>query len=440
MRVIRRVVNSSSQLQPEPADAVRLSSPVFFKSHKALCASKTPLQLILFSLPLFLPLLLAPVTYAAQSLDTAVRNAVQDGCPGLTPVAASNLETFCNDGGAAGSNTGGTITSQTSIGALDKEVKAGPGQTGDQAEDELARVQLGPFSVFITLDFERHEKDATEFEGRGFESDRSAVLAGVDYQLSDNYNLGMALSYAKVDGDFDGEIDGQASGGFDNSSYGLLVFGDYTFAANAFASWSLGYSDHEFETQRYSRVTMGNNVANGVLESDTEADEVIAAVEIGYDKMMGVVSVGPRFAIRYKKTDIDGYAETVRSNNPTSAIAPLALLVRGQTEKSLTSHLGVQLSRAVNWDYGVLLPQLYLDYVHEFQDDQRAISFSFLEDQGNTVFRYHNDVTDRDYGHVLVGLVAVFADGLQSFISYESLLGYSAHDNDKISVGVRLEF
>jgi hypothetical protein len=76
------------------------------------------------------------------------------------------------------------------------------------------------------------------------------------------------------------------------------------------------------------------------------------------------------------------------------------------------------------------------------EDNQRDISFAFVGDDpnaGNT-FNYNNDAPDRDYGSVLVGLVAVFADGLQSFISYERLLAYSDHANDKFSVGVRLEF
>ncbi|MCR8915512.1 autotransporter outer membrane beta-barrel domain-containing protein [Marinobacter panjinensis] len=391
-------------------------------------ASRLPLSAALLGTSL----LLAPAVYAAQSLDTAVNNAVGNSCAsGINPDAGSNLALFCDDGGAASSSTGGTTTSQISIGALEKQ---------DDTRSDLARVDLGPVSVFLTSDFETHEKDPTPIEGRGFESDRIAILAGLDYLINENASLGMAFNYAKVDGDFDGRIEGQNSGGFDNSSYGLMAFGEYIFATRAYINWSLGYNNHDYETERYSTVSMGNSVANGVLASDTDADEINAGIEFGYDMTMDSLILGPRLALRYKKTDIDGYTETVKSNNPSSALAPLALIVRGQAEKSLTSHLGVQLSKAINWDHGVLLPQLYLEYVHEFQDDQRDIAFSFQDDLANNVFNYNNDAPDRDYGNVLVGVVAVFANGLQSFISYERLVAYSNHDNDRFSVGVRQEF
>jgi outer membrane autotransporter protein len=389
------------------------------------------------SLPLRIALLgsslmFAPTAFSAQSLDTAVNNAVEFGCGSLNPVGA-NLASFCSDGGASDSSTGGTITSQISLGALDKQ---------DDTRNDLARVDLGPVSAFLSLDFESHEKDATAIEGNGFKSDRTSVLVGLDYLVNDNFSLGLAVNYATVDGDFDGEVQGQDSGGFDNSSYGLAVIGDYSFATNAYMGWSLGYNNHEYETDRYSTVTMGGNEANGVLESDTDADELNAGFELGFDMAMEALTIGPRFALRYKKIDIDGYTEKVKSNNPSGTDDPLALIVGGQTEKSLTSHVGMQFSKAINWDYGVLMPQLYLEYVHEFKDDQRSISFAFVDDDpgaGNN-FSYNNDDPDRNYCNVLLGLVGVFPHGLQSFISYERLLAYSDHDNDRFSVGVRLEF
>lgn len=377
-------------------------------------------------------LMFAPAAFSAQSLDTAINNAVEFGCGSLDPVGA-NLTSFCSDVGAADSSTGGTITSQISIGALKKQ---------DDTGKDLARVDLGSVSAFMSLDFESHEKQATLIEGRGFESDRTAVLVGLDYLVNDNFSLGMAMNYATVDGDFDGQVQGQDSGGFDNSSYGLTVIGDVSFATNAYLGWSLGYNNHEYETDRYSTVTMGANEANGVLASDTEADELNAGFELGLDIAMSAITAGPRFALRYQKNDIDGYTERVKSNNPAGSNAPLALIIGDQTETSLTSHLGVQFSKTINWDYGVLMPQLYLDYVHEFRDDQRSFGFAFVGDDpgaGNT-FIYNNDDPDRNYGNVRAGLVGAFAHGLQSFISYERLLAYSDHDNDRFSLGVRLEF
>lgn len=414
----RQAVATSSGLWP---DISALAKNVVRASRLTLC--------VFF---LGLSLMLAPSAFSAQSLDTAVNSAVEFGCVNLDPVGA-NLASFCSDGGAADSSTGGTITSQISIGALDKQ---------DATRNELASVDLGPVSAFLSLDFESHEKDATAIEGQGFDSDSTAVLVGLDYLVNDNFSLGVAMNYATVDGDFDGEVQGQDSGGFDNSRYGLAVIGDYSFATSAYMGWSLGYNNHEYETDRYSTVTMGGNEANGVLESETDANEINAGFELGYDMTMNTLTIGPRFALRYKKTDIDGYTEKVKRNNPSGTDEPLALIVDEQTEKSLTSHLGVQLSKAISWDYGVLMPQLYLDYVHEFEDDQRDIGFSFVGDDpsaGNS-FSYNNDAPDRNYGNVLVGLVGVFAGGLQSFISYERLLAYSDHDNDRFSLGVRLEF
>lgn len=422
------IINTPEYPRQAVATGLRLWPDIRALAKDALRGGRLTLRVVLPGLSL----MLSPAVFSAQSLDAAVNSAVAFGCANLDPVGA-NLTSFCSNGGAADSSTGGTITSQISIGALEEQ---------DATRDDLARVDLGPVSAFLSLDFDFHEKDITAIEGRGFESDGTSVLVGLDYLVNDDFSLGVAVNYATVDGDFDGEVQGQDSGGFDSSRYGLVVIGDYRFATDAYMGWSLGYNNHEYETDRYSLVTMDGVDANGVLESETDANEINAGFELGYDMTMTALTIGPRFALRYRKTDIDGYTETVKSNNPSGANEPLALIVDEQTEKSLTSHLGVQLSKAINWDYGVLIPQLYLDYAHEFEDDQRDIRFSFVGDDpsaGNT-FVYNNDAPDRNYGNVLVGLVGVFAGGLQSFISYERLLAYNNHDNDKFSVGVRLEF
>lgn len=107
---------------------------------------------------------------------------------------------------------------------------------------------------------------------------------------------------------------------------------------------------------------------------------------------------------------------------------------------SLTTNLGVFASVAISTDWGILLPQVSAEWVHEFEDDQRTITFRFVEDPGSTLFVFQNDPPDRNYANVGGGVVAVLPGGFLPFVSYVAQVGYEDQFKQTVTFGLRYEF
>jgi len=88
---------------------------------------------------------------------------------------------------------------------------------------------------------------------------------------------------------------------------------------------------------------------------------------------------------------------------------------------------------------GVIVPQIRLDWVHEFEDDGEAITAQYLEDINQTKFKVETESLDSDYLDVSVGLSAQFPHGRSGFISYRTLQGYSGLTYHSIQAGFRIE-
>lgn len=104
--------------------------------------------------------------------------------------------------------------------------------------------------------------------------------------------------------------------------------------------------------------------------------------------------------------------------------------------------MGVETSKALSFSQGVVALQLNMDWLHEFKDDQRAITAQFAQDlRPNPVrFNFLNQAPDHNWYLMQVSLAAVFANGLNGFLSIEKSVGHDYIDQYSFSLGMRLEF
>ena len=63
--------------------------------------------------------------------------------------------------------------------------------------------------------------------------------------------------------------------------------------------------------------------------------------------------------------------------------------------------MGAQMSYALSYRWGVLVPQLNASWEHEFKGDAVLIKGRFVTDQTQTTFAFKGDSPDRNF--VLVG-------------------------------------
>jgi outer membrane autotransporter protein len=119
----------------------------------------------------------------------------------------------------------------------------------------------------------------------------------------------------------------------------------------------------------------------------------------------------------------------------------MSLAFDAQSYSSLQSAAGLQASMALNIGGAVLVPQLNLNWLHEFSDDQRAIDVRFAEDLRAIPkrFQFLNQPPDRDMYLARLSMVLMLKNGVSAFATADKLLDHDYRDELGGSVGVRIE-
>jgi outer membrane autotransporter protein len=127
-------------------------------------------------------------------------------------------------------------------------------------------------------------------------------------------------------------------------------------------------------------------------------------------------------------------------SRPSEAGGGWATRIEEQELSSFTSQLGGEVSYAVSTGWGVLLPQLSLEWIHEFEDGGDNVVGHFVQDPTREEFRFATDAFDQNYFNLQLGVSAQFANGRTGYLYYRKLLGYDDLDAYSIGAGLRLEF
>ncbi len=339
---------------------------------------------------------------------------------------------------AVGSNLG--ITSAQSrasatgarLQATNIESRLDEEDADDQGNGAGAEMNFGRLSLFVTTNYTDTERDQSAFE-TGFEQDLYGATFGADYRYSDQVTAGLALGYSDSDADFDAR-----AGELDTENISLIAYGNFRPSDDLYLNAYLGYAWLDFDSTRNINYTLTSSpppmvigTVSEVANGKTDGDQWFGGVNLGYDRVYGQWTLSPQASIDFIETDIDSYTE--------SGGGGLAQSYRDQSISSLTGSLGAQVSYALSRSWGVLLPQARVHYVHEFDDDARTLTSSFVQDSGATSLSYSTDDPDRNYFTAGVGATAVLANGVMPFIDYQALLGHDFIDEQVITIGIRIE-
>jgi uncharacterized protein with beta-barrel porin domain len=305
---------------------------------------------------------------------------------------------------------------------------------------------FGRLGVFVNGIYGFGDKDATSREA-GFDFDTYGVTGGVDYRIKDNLVGGVAFGYTHTDDDY-----ASSRGNMDANSYTFSVFGTY-YVGQLYVDGIFNYSWNDFDSSRnivYSipqvqfdasgtpvGILPTNTTVTQTARSETDGTQFAFGLSTGYDFTARGFTFGPYGQLNYLQAHIDGFQEHI---NDTNAGFGLPLSMQWQDVQSLTWVLGGQGSYAFSTGFGVLVPQLRFEWVHEFLNNQRDITARFVSDPANTPFLLVTDDPDRNYFNLGAGLSAVFQRGVSAFVYYETVLALENVTANKIAVGVRLAF
>src|SRR5262249_39587417 len=159
------------------------------------------------------------------------------------------------------------------------------------------------------------------------------------------------------------------------------------------------------------------NCINGDCTIDvtgsTGARQLAFATNVGYGFHYKGLSFGPDASLDYTRVDVNGFTESDPSQSG------MGLVFGKQIGESLLLKAGGHLAYAINTRYAVILPQARAHYVHEFKDDQRAVTVHFSDDPNVDTtngpvsnFVIFTDRPDRGYFDWAAGFSAQFPLGI----------------------------
>lgn len=377
----------------------------------------------------------------AVSLDDAV-NAQLENLPGVGPcgrllnaggVPTGNLETICARAvpvGSTPSSTGGGSATPAATPNVSSSVADDWRETGGEAVSIA-----GPWSLFLTAENESLDRKASGTEG-AFDSGLNRVVVGGSFSPSTRAALSLALDMSQHEGDF------RNGGDFSYDSRGLRLLGEFN-PAPPFSLVVLGfYDDVSAERQRVARfddsIRVDDSInevsifsVEGTPETGYDYGQLGMTIQGAYELTAGQLSVSPQLGLDWINSDYGTYNERGDSG--------LELTFHDDKRTSLQSALGLQATYAVGTSFGAVIPQLGFTWRHEFEDDARNVTVSFVEDANATRFQYQTDTSDSDFFEVSAGSVWVLKNGVQMFVHVQTLVAHQVYDSLTASAGVRVE-
>jgi len=357
----------------------------------------------------------------AQSFQEQMEEIVfPDVCGGSTGPSSG-----CGSIGAAG-GAGGQVEVQQgglppSVQQRMREAQCEADKNGNCLQPGGAAADTMPFeglNLFVSTDYQKKLYDgAAEAD---FDSDRAGFTVGLDSPMSWGL-IGGALNYNYTAGDFR-----HNGGDFQQNSFGGLLYGSYYPSDASFIDAVIGLAGKGYDINR-TVVANGGQVLDARAKGDTLGFEFQSSVSGGYDFTFDNFTIGPRAGIHYLRTELSDFTESGTA---------MALHYEDQVEDSLTTTVGFQGSVALSTSFGVVVPQVNAEYVHEFLNDRRTVHAT---DSLGTPFTFDTDPPDRNYFNVGGGVVFVLPDGISPFLNYTAEVANRFEEVHTVTAGVRLE-
>jgi outer membrane lipase/esterase len=390
-----------------------------------------------------------------------------------TMAAGASNDQISSIAARLGALRGATSVSVTSVAANATEFMFGSG--GGAAADDAGSA-FSPWGWFLRGTYtsgDRDPSDPMSFSGQenGFDFDQYGMTVGIDH-ISGAAVWGLAVTYSSYEVTMqDAGVSGIAtqvvdSGTIEADSINGSFYFDYSGQNNGYLTTLVGYGQQSFDMARNFNYFRGTNATAANVVDQTrsliaapDGDSIAASVALGRLFSRGSALIDPHLGVTYDRISIDQFSEADSGNTnsaATSQVQAMQLAFAEQKIDSLRANIGVQFSNNVNTSFGSVRPTLTVDYYHEFEDDPRNIKvkyaledtlaadnapgFSTGFDNCTSCFNLASEAPDPDYFVVGAGIAAAYQNGIQTFLMFESLLGYENLSAYSVTLGLRGHF
>jgi len=297
--------------------------------------------------------------------------------------------------------------------------QSGGGASADQNSSRLS----GFFSAMS------YHSEQTETQTlAGYHGEAAGGILGVDYRFSDKTFAGIAGRYAKSNVDLHGN-----GGTLDADDMNVTLYSTYYPGQDWYLEGTAHYGKGKFDMSRKIDFSLTGLSVSEVADSSTHGNQFGASLGGGSEWVFQDGAVSQLTAgLYYTRSTIDAYTEAGANG--------LNLQINKQSIESLQARLGAQLSKAVSYSWGVIIPQFNFTWINEFMQDGEKIQASFVSDPTNTQFAFTTDKKDPSYFTMSFGAVAVWPGGFTAFLQAERYFLIDNFSQRVWSLGARMEF
>lgn len=299
---------------------------------------------------------------------------------------------------------------------------------GKQIGASAGSLDAPRWGAFLNGNLDNSSKDATDREP-AYDSDATGITAGVDYRISPQWVVGVAVGQTESTTDFvsgTGNIETDAS-----SVMGYVAFNTGGWSVD----FVLGTTDSSSRSERkidYFEDSLGVERVRFDPTGDTDSSDESVYLATDYQFQTGGFSYGPYLALESIKTEVDAFSES-QSGGWAIGYAP-------QSNRLDRYEAGGRASWALSQTWGVLTFGGSLGLNRYEQSELNPLAARLLFDELQTrTFELKPDQLDQDYQSLGLNCSAVFPGGVSAFAAYEEYFGYEDMDISTITMGVRAE-
>ena len=348
-----------------------------------------------------------------------------------------SLALMCTHWGGAASSGGTSVSANLGIANAGSEI-SGRRKKGirDREEEQKkksaqgASADGGGWGFLVTPQYGKNTRTETDLEN-GYNSTLSGLLVGVDYRFSDSFVLGTTVAHTKDDATFLNN-----AGSLKTSNNVFTIYGTWLPADRLSVDGYLGYGKTSFDSLRNinwitNAATVPPNGFFGTVSGSTSGRQTMAGMSFTLQEDYGRLSVSPFLNLDYIKTRIDGYSE--------SGTTTIEMHYADRDVTSFTSSLGIRLESSYTYDWGMLIPNVRLATVHEFQNNSQQIKNELVITPGSG-FVVATDAPTRNYLNSGLGVSAALNRDAQLFLDYDRRSGDRLLSSWALSAGVLIGF
>ncbi len=243
----------------------------------------------------------------------------------------------------------------------------------------------------------------------GYKFETTGLSGGIDYRFSRAFAMGLGMGYGRDSSDI-GDNGSRSKG----TAYTAGLYASYHPGQDYFIDGLVGYQWLSFDSKRY--LTGDGGFATG----ERDGGQWFASISAGKKFEIEQWQISPYARLDIARAKLDAFTE---DGDPSSA-----LHYGEQDISTTTGNLGLTLNYKFTTDFGVVSPQLRLEYQHDFQGDS-AITMNYADMFGGPTYHTSIDGLGKDRFMLGLGLNVQTVQDFNMRLEYRGLFG-SDGDSD----------